>query len=112
AFHAKYYVPNRMILGVVGDFDSKEIQRKIQAAFGDWPNGAVDKDAEAAWQSTPRPGYYDGQKDDMTQSDIILGHMGIRKDNPDLYAVEVMNEALGGGFGARLFSNVRSKKGL
>jgi zinc protease len=48
----------------------------------------------------------------MTQSDIIIGHMGIRRDNPDFYAVEVMNEVLGGGFGRRLFSNVRSKKGL
>ena len=48
----------------------------------------------------------------MTQSDIIIGHLGIRRDNPDYYAVEVMNEVLSGGFAARLFSNVRSKKGL
>ena len=39
-------------------------------------------------------------------------HGGIRRDNPDYYAVEVMNEVFGGGFSARLFSNVRSKKGL
>ena len=39
-------------------------------------------------------------------------HLGIRKDNPDYYALEVMNEVFGGGFSARLFSNVRTKKGL
>ena len=39
-------------------------------------------------------------------------HAGIRRDNPDYFAVEVMNEVFGGGFSARLFSNIRSKKGL
>jgi zinc protease len=29
AFHEKYFVPNRIILGVVGDFDSKEMARKL-----------------------------------------------------------------------------------
>lgn len=112
AYHAKYYQPNRMILGVVGDFDAKEMARKVRATFGDWPKGAAAKDPEATWQASLKPGFYYVQKEDMTQSDIIIGHMGIRKNNPDLYAVEVMNEALGGGFAARLFSNVRSKKGL
>src|SRR5262249_26800276 len=100
------------ILGVVGDFDTKEMTRKIKDAFYDWTKGPDVKDEEATWQTSPRPGYYYIQKEDMTQSDIIIGHMGIRRDNPDFYAVEVMNEVLSGGFAARLFSNVRSKKGL
>jgi hypothetical protein len=39
-------------------------------------------------------------------------HAGIRRDNPDYFAVEMMNEVFGGGSSARLFSNIRSKKGL
>ena len=39
-------------------------------------------------------------------------HLGVRRDSPDYFALEVMNEILGGGFSARLFSNIRSKKGL
>ena len=112
AFHQKYYVPNRVILGVVGDFDTKEMTKKIRDAFYDWTKGPEAKDEQATWQTSPRPGYYYVQKEDMTQSDIIIGHLGIQRDNPDFYAVEVMNEVLGGGFAARLFSNVRSKKGL
>jgi hypothetical protein len=38
-----------------------------------------------------------------------MGHLGIDKNNPDLYAVEVANEVLSGA-SRRLFSNVRSKK--
>jgi len=112
AYHKKYFHPNRIILGVVGDFDSKDMLAKIKAAFGDWPKGPEVKDETATFQSAPKPGIYYIQKDDMTQSDIIIGHLGIVKTNPDIFAVDVMNEAWGGGFSARLFSNVRSKKGL
>jgi zinc protease len=112
AFHKKYYQPNRIILGVVGDFDSKDMLAKIKGAFGNWPKGPEVKDAAPAYQQAPKPGIYYIKKDDMTQSDIIMGHLGIVKTNPDIFAVDVMNEAWGGGFSARLFSNVRSKKGL
>lgn len=113
AYHKKYYVPNRTILGLVGDFDSKEMAKKVKELFGDWPKGPEVKDAPAAFRSAPEPGLYFVQKDDVTQSNIIMGHLGIpKKDNPDIFAVDVMNEAWGGGFSSRLFSNVRSKKGL
>ena len=52
------------------------------------------------------------EKDDVTQSNIGMVHSGIRKDDPDYYAVQVMNEVFGGGFSARLFSHIRTKKGL
>jgi zinc protease len=51
-------------------------------------------------------------KDDVTQSNVRLVHLGTTRDNPDYFALEVMNEVFGGGFSARLFTNVRSKKGL
>jgi zinc protease len=112
AFHKKYYAPNRIILGLVGDFDSKEMAKKVKQVFSDWPKGAEVKDAPAAYRTTTGAGIYYAQKDDMNQSDIIIGHLGIQKNNPDIFAVDVMNEAWGGGFASRLFSNVRSKKGL
>jgi len=97
---------------VVGDFNSKEMLAKIKEAFGNWPKGSELKDEPATYQTAIKPGIYYVQKEDMTQSDIIMGHLGIMKNNPDIFAVDVMNEAWGGGFAARLFSNVRSKKGL
>jgi zinc protease len=112
AFHKKYFQPNRMILGMVGDFDSKEMAAKIKAAFGDWPKASEAKDEPAPYKTSVKSGIFYVQKDDMTQSDIIMGHLGIEKNNPDVFAVDVMNEAWGGGFEARLFANVRTTKGL
>jgi predicted Zn-dependent peptidase len=42
-----------------------------------------------------------------------MGHLGIDKDNPDLYALRVMDFILGaGGFNSRLMRRVRSDEGL
>ncbi|HJX85712.1 MAG TPA: insulinase family protein, partial [Candidatus Angelobacter sp.] len=45
-------------------------------------------------------------------SEIRMIAAGIRRDDPDYYAVDVMNHIFGGGFASRLFSNLRTKAGL
>ena len=50
---------------------------------------------------------------DVTQATIIIGHLGISRDNPDYYAVSVMNYILGsGGFASRLMQKIRDELGL
>ncbi len=49
---------------------------------------------------------------DLTQSTIILGHKGIRNDDPNYAALTVANRILGGGFGDRLFNEVRRKENM
>ena len=112
AFHRKYVAPNRIIMGVRGDFQRAEMLDLLKKTFGAWPAGAAVKDPAPAFRTTPTPGINFIRKDDMTQSNIIMGHLGIKEDNPDIFAVEVLNEAFGGCFAARLFNNVRTKKGL
>ena len=62
--------------------------------------------------SEPKPGIYFVQKTDVNQSSINMLDLGIERNNPDYYAVTVMNEIFGGGFSSRLFNNLRSDKGL
>jgi zinc protease len=59
-----------------------------------------------------RAGFYSVTKSDMQQSWVVMGALGGKRNDPDFYALQVMNEVLGGGFGSRLFSNVRSEQGL
>jgi len=111
AWHKASVHPNNVILGVVGDFDSKAMEAMLRKAFASWPRGPAAPRAEVALRD-PKPGVYFVQKDDVTQSQIRMVHAGIRRDSPDYVALEMMNEVFGGGFSARLFSNIRSKKGL
>ena len=48
---------------------------------------------------------------EVTQANINLGHLGITRDNPDYYAVELMNYLLGGGFNSYLISKIREEEG-
>lgn len=111
AWHHAHVYPNNIILGVVGDFDSKEMEAKLRAAFGSWPKGPEAAKTAIDFKH-PKTGIYYAAKEDVNQSAIFMVDLGITRDNPDYYAVEVMNQVLSGGFASRLFSNIRSKKGL
>ncbi len=113
AWHAKYYHPNNIYLGVTGDFDSKSMKKKIRAVFADWPLGEASELAPVAYEQEMKPGTYFIEKTDVTQANIQLGHLGmVVADDPDYFAVRVMNQVLGGSFASRLFTTIRSDMGL
>ena len=112
AFHGRYFHPNNVILAVSGDFDRSEILEKLKKAFAGWKRG------EVSLPLVPEPSLNAKSevllvKKDIGQTVIRMGHLGIDKNNPDLYAINVMNTILGGnGFSSRLMSVVRAKEGL
>lgn len=112
AWHQKYYHPNRMILGLVGDFKTEEALALVKRVFGTWPKGPEFSDPEVPFQAVTKPGVFYVEKNDMTQSKIIIGHMGLIRRHPDYHPVVITNQILSGSFGARLFSSIRSKQGL
>jgi zinc protease len=111
-WHRRNVQPDRLILALVGDFRSDEVLRHVRDAFGDWPRGGSPLPPPGAWREAPAPGIYYVRKDDLTQSGVGLSQLGVRKDDPDFYALEVLNELFGTGQSSRLFANVRSRKGL
>lgn len=111
-WHNKYVYPNNMILGIAGDFDSNAMEAKLRATFGGLTRGPqAPRDPKVAIDPAS-PGIYFVEKEDVNQSTVEMVHLGIRRDNPDYYAVVAMNEILGGGFSGRLLSNLRTKLGL
>ena len=110
-WHAKYVHPNNIIFGIVGDFDTKTMEARLQQAFGSWQQGPEAKAPDIKF-TDPKPGVYFARKTDVNQSSIAMLDLGIERNNPDYFAVTVMNEVFGGGFSSRLFNNVRATKGL
>jgi zinc protease len=110
-WHRTYVHPNNIILGIVGDFDSAAMEAKLRQAFGAWQKGTQWKKPDIKFQPA-QPGYYLVPKEDVNQSAIRMVDLGTTKDNPDFYAIEVFNEAFGGGFASRLFRNIRTAQGL
>ncbi|MGA8429405.1 MAG: pitrilysin family protein [Candidatus Sulfotelmatobacter sp.] len=106
-----YVHPNNIILGISGDFDSSAMETKLRAAFAAWQRGPELPKDTVEYHPAP-PGYYQIAKEDVNQSTIRMLGLGIKRDNPDYYAVNVFNEAFGGGFSSRLFNDIRTKRGL
>ncbi len=112
AWHKQGFHPERTVIGVTGDISADEALRLIRQAFGDWPRGTGEKPAAPTWKEKVTPGIYYAEKNEVKQSGIMMGHLGVRKDDPDYYALELMNHILGTSYASRLFVNVRGKKGL
>ncbi len=110
-WHHNQVVPNNILLGVVGDFDSAALEAKLRQAFGDWAKSAPSKAPEIQF-APAKPGSYLIPKPDVNQSSIRMVELGIRRDDPDYFATQVFNEAFGGGFSSRLFRNLRTARGL
>jgi zinc protease len=110
-WHHAYVHPNNIILGIVGDFDSAQMEATLRKAFGSWEKGPAAKDPEIQF-SPAKPGYYLIKKEDVNQSNIRMVGLGTTRKNPDYYAIEVFNEVLGGGFSSRLVQSIRTAQGL
>ncbi len=111
-FHKKFYKPNNVMLGVLGDFDTKKMIQKIEKAFEKWEKADVQFPRVPGVQYEFRPTVNVVRKDDINQSNIYMGHIGGLMNDPDYFALVVMNRILGGGFTGRLFKNIRSRQGL
>ena len=111
AWHTRTVVGSNLIVGVIGDFDSKAMEQKLRTAFSPLPVGTKLITPKIDF-TEPKPGIYFANKDDVNQSNIYMVGLGTQEDNPDFYALSVMNEVFSGGFGSRVVQNVRTKLGL
>ncbi len=111
-FHKTHYLPNNSILTVAGDIDYEKTLAGIRETFGDWKKGEVPK---PTFPPVPRIDGYKIRivnKPDLTQTEIRLGHTGISRDDPDYFALMLLNYIFGRGPASRLYTKVRVEKGL
>src|SRR5215475_880419 len=112
-FHSRFFVPNNVLLSIVGDFRVPELLPRVEKYFGAWPSKTV---AFPPYSSQPRQ---TGKRTRFItmpaqQLNIYLGHLGITRTNPDYYALQVLDTILGGGAGftARIPQRLRDELGL
>jgi predicted Zn-dependent peptidase len=116
AFHRKYWRPENMIVAVAGDVDTEAVLAKLAERFESWPGEGED----VTWPPPPPahepiPGVYHVEKD-IPQGKVYIGQLSSKWtdwNDPDKYALMVMNHILGGsGFTSRITKKVRSDEGL
>ena len=110
-FYEAYYQPGVSILAVAGDITVEEVKEKIVPRLTFWKGKKVaDKSVATKFAEGPKKSLIDRP---ITQANIVMGHGGIQRSNPDYYAVSVMNRILGGSsLSSRLAEVIRVKNGL
>ena len=110
-FYQRFYRPNRAIMAVVGDISQDELIRALNQSLRSWTKG--EPRGNPLVPSTIGEAQVIRVNKDLTQANIILGQQGISRENPDYYAIQVMNCILGGGgFSSRAMDAIRNERGL
>lgn len=110
--HGEVFEPSRAVLAVYGDFRGGALRTLLQEQIGDWKGAGVPLPPQPPSKADAAPRLVFAPKDDVTQSGIVLTHLGYRADDPDQAAMDVYQMALGGGFQSRLVKHIRTARGL
>lgn len=112
AFHRRWVHPRNFVVAASGDFAKADMVSKLEKLFADWPFAGETPPPVPNQPHLAEPGAYVVDKD-VNQGRVSLLLPGLRRDDPDVIAVRVMNDILGGGgFTSRIMNRVRSDEGL
>src|SRR5262249_2858138 len=107
AFHQRRFGPRGTILSVAGNIDWEPLRRQVERLLGDW-QGAPD----TSLQLTPPSGRVTHLAKETTQTQIGIAYPSVPIGHPEYYAALGAVNILSGGMSARLFTEVREKRGL
>jgi zinc protease len=110
-FYHRYYFPKNITVAVYGDFNSAEMQSKLEKLFADWKVEQPPVPPFPAVTAKPAPGIYLAEKDDVTQTFFSIGELGGTFRDPDYAALQVAAHILGQGFSSRLVQEIRTRLG-
>ena len=112
AFHHEWVHPRNFIVSISGDFDRDAMLERLDGVFAAWPHPGKKAPPVPQEREYGKSGVYIVDKD-VNQGRVSIMLPGIRWDDPDFYAIQVMNDVLGGGgFTSRITNRVRSDEGL
>jgi predicted Zn-dependent peptidase len=101
------FTPQATIISVAGNIEWAPLLDQVGRLFGDWKG-----DAAPALNLQAAPGGADHIAKDTTQTQIALAYPSVPFGDPEYYAAQGAVQVLSGGMGARLFTEVREKRGL
>lgn len=112
AKHATLFAPKQMLCAAAGNFDADDLVEKLEKIITHYPEREPVTYAPPTVAQTFNPGIWLVERP-IDQAVINMGHLGVSRDNPDKYALILMNEILGSrsSFNSWLMSNVRTKHG-
>ncbi|MEZ6071679.1 MAG: pitrilysin family protein [Pirellulales bacterium] len=104
---ARCYRPNGTILGVAGKFDWDELRDHVSRLFAAWESVEVPRPAEGPTNQRVRHIMHEAH-----QTQIGIAYASVPYSHEDYFCAWGAVGVLSGGMSARLFTEVREKRGL
>lgn len=106
----KFYGPSNMITMVVGNVDTDSVVKKVSESFNQKCKKSLKKrfKQEHPLISQKRKIEYSNTQTGY----MMIGFRGVPIAHGDTYALDVLNQILGGGRSSRLYKSVKEQKGL
>jgi predicted Zn-dependent peptidase len=111
-FHKRTYIPNSALLAVVGDVKAADAFARAEKAFGGWQKADPPRFPTVQAKASEGHRILVIDKPDAVQTEIRLGQIGLPYRDPNHFAAQVYNAAVGANASARLFDEIRRKRGL
>lgn len=113
-FYKSNYAPQGAAIAIVGDFNSQEMKSRLRNLFAGWKKTAGVQKGLAAQPVKPIQAsrVLLVNKEDARETTLYIGGLGIRRDNPDFVAIDVVNTVFGGRFTSWLNDELRVNSGL
>ncbi len=109
-FVADTLARDSLLVSAVGDITAEELGVLLDQAFGALPATA------AVAETLDRAPALQGEtlviETEIPQSVVTFGQPGLAREDPDWYAASLLNRVMAGGFGSRLTTEIREKRGL
>lgn len=108
-FYSQYYVPNNIIISIVGNVNEK-VLKKVESAFS-FSKKFLPERKKVVEPKQIRPlSFIERRK--VSQSYMVYGYRSVSRSHPDSFTLDVIRSVLGRGQSSRLFHEIRTKRGL
>jgi predicted Zn-dependent peptidase len=110
AHHEHRFTPENIVFSAAGNLHHDEFVDRIERAFGHLP--AAQPSLLDTQPPITSPHITLKKKRSLEQVQLCLGVPAPEVQNPDRFALYLLNTILGGGMSSRLFQSVREEQGL
>ncbi|MGH9210437.1 MAG: M16 family metallopeptidase [Acidimicrobiales bacterium] len=107
-FFTSWYQPRNLIVVAAGRVDHDALVDTLDRSLGRLSGGQRPERSAPTEDLKPLV----VRSEATEQAHVAIGWRGIDHEDPDRYALSVVNQILGGGMASRLFQEVREERGL
>ncbi len=109
----RYYTASNIVVAVAGNFDEQELRDCLNRLLQNINQNPLRKPAFADCTGfVPQKDGFQVTGRDIEQVHLCMGMPGIRLDDKRKYALNIVNNVIGGSMSSRLFQKIREEMGM